>query len=202
VIVSQIIYNRGIPEGFFFAKNNHASDLAACGKKYVFSKANKGESSHEVVELNKEQWELVEQIFFKIGAATLYHGMIDIEFIVGQDDIFLLECNPRFSGAIHASTISNPSFMNHYLNVVLKDQQEEGSQEECINFSNGVEMKTRFSDFNPAGFYAKRPLAILALRDWTRTACSYQWEGKRIRSLKRVYPQVTPNATYVNVNKN
>ena len=110
-----------------FAKSVAADDLAGQGAKYVNSQSEdyKQMHSHKKVELEDAQWEAVTKIFLQIGQATRYHGMIDLEFIVSGEgnahappgSVWLLECNPRFSGDIH-TTLSNPGFMDLYFDVL------------------------------------------------------------------------------------
>ena len=64
--------------------------------------------------------------------------MIDIEFIIANDSndhaepgsVWLLECNPRFSGDIH-TTLSNPGFLDLYFQVMNGDVDTDG----CGNVS-------------------------------------------------------------------
>lgn len=126
--------------------------------------------SHNKVELEDAQWEAVTKIFLQIGQATKYHGMIDIEFIVAGNknahaepgSVWLLECNPRFSGDIH-TTLSNPGFMDLYFDVLNEDIPADAV---CGNYSVGVDMKSKFGSFFPTNFYVEHPLKVLSLRHW------------------------------------
>lgn len=123
-----------------FAKSVQADDLAGQGSKYVNSQSEdyKRMHSHKKVELKDEQWEAVTKIFLQIGEATRYHGMIDIEFIVAGDgndhatpgSVWLLECNPRFSGDIH-TTLSNPGFLDLYFDLLNGDTTDSTSCGNC-----------------------------------------------------------------------
>jgi len=127
--------------------------------------------SHEKVELDDKQWEAVTKIFQQIGDATSYHGMIDIEFIVAGEgnthaekgSVWLLECNPRFSGDIH-TTLSNPGFLDLYFDVLYNRLDE--SKLSIGNYSVGVDMKSSFGDFYPTNFYVENPFHVLSLRHW------------------------------------
>lgn len=174
IICSQIVFNHGKPVGFFFAKSVQADDLAGIGKNYVFSqsKSVKEMNSHVKVELSDDQWNAVSNIFEQIGEATNYHGMIDIEFIVAGPgnsnaecgSVWLLECNPRFSGDIH-TTLSNPGFLDLYFDVV-NGNLEEHQHVTCGNYSRGVDMRATFGEFKPTNFYVEHPLKVLSLRHW------------------------------------
>jgi ATP-grasp domain len=174
IICSQIVYNHGKPVGFFFAKSVQADDLAGIGKNYVFSqsKSVKEMNSHVKVELSEDQWDAVSGIFEQIGQATNYHGMIDIEFIVAGPgnanvecgSVWLLECNPRFSGDIH-TTLSNPGFLDLYFDVVNGNINKHDNVA-CGNYSRGVDMKATFGQFKPANFYVEHPLKVLSVRHW------------------------------------
>jgi len=183
IICAEVLYEQGCPVGHFFAKSVRANDLSGMGKNYILSQTseNKNRPSHVKVELADYQWKAIRKIFAKIGMATGYHGMIDIEFIVAGPDnahavpgsVWLLECNPRFSGKIHTN-LSNPAFLGKYFDIVrgVDSKQCSGERRErrssaCRDYSSGVELKAEFGNFNPAGFYARHPLKVLCLRAWT-----------------------------------
>jgi hypothetical protein len=165
----QIIYENGRPVGFFAAKSVQAEDLAGLGIRYVFSQSKevKEMSSHVKVNLSQDQWDSIYQILEQVGTATSYHGMIDIEFIVAgpeSTDVWLLECNPRFSGDIH-TTLSNPGFLDLYFDVVY-GRVDKCNKFTCGNYSRGVEMKAKFGQFSPSQFYIQHPLKVLSVRHW------------------------------------
>mmetsp|Transcript_11056 Transcript_11056/g.12765 ORF Transcript_11056/g.12765 Transcript_11056/m.12765 type:complete len:172 (+) Transcript_11056:543-1058(+) len=116
------------------------------------------------VELTDKQWDELHKTFTKIGNRTLYHGMMDIEFIVNPTEgLFLLECNPRFSGGLH-TTLSNAGFLDLYFDVATN--RNKNSSNTCGNYSAGVDLNARLGDFNPTGFFLKHPLKVLSLRHW------------------------------------
>ena len=79
--------------------------------------------------------------------------MIDIEFIIAGDNnpqaepgsLWLLECNPRFSGDIH-TTLSNPGFLDLYFQVMNGTIPDTMG---CGNYSVGVDMKSTFGNYYP-----------------------------------------------------
>jgi hypothetical protein len=79
--------------------------------------------------------------------------MIDIEFIISGDknphaapgSLWLLECNPRFSGDIH-TTLSNPGFLDLYFQVMNGTIPDDMG---CGNYSVGVDMKSTFGNYYP-----------------------------------------------------
>ncbi|KAG7349491.1 ATP-grasp domain containing protein [Nitzschia inconspicua] len=174
IICAQVIYKHGKPVGFFFAKSIKADDLSGIGKNYVFSRSKsvRDMNSHVKVELSEDQWNDVSMIFEQIGKATDYHGMIDIEFIVAgpsnsiaeRGSIWLLECNPRFSGGIH-TTLSNPGFLDLYFDVVNGNLDTQECTV-CGNYSRGVDMRATFGQFKPTNFYMEHPFKVLCVRHW------------------------------------
>jgi len=168
IICGQAVFDHSVPKGFFFSKSVQADDLAGVSNKYMQSQNSniKDQVSHVKVELTDSQWEELHNIFTTIGKATNYHGMIDIEFIVSPTDgICLLECNPRFSGALHTS-LSNIGFLDLYFNVLLDQPSMYDDTSLCGNYSAGVEMKARFGDFYTAQYYANNLQKVLLLRNW------------------------------------
>jgi len=170
IITAQIIFRYGTPVGFFFCQSVQSEDLQGMGANWVKSQRDdvKDLVSDIKVELTDKQWEELHKTFTKIGNRTLYHGMMDIEFIVNPTEgLFLLECNPRFSGGLH-TTLSNAGFLDLYFDVV--DNKNDSNQDNspiCGNYSAGVDLKARLGDFDPTGFYLKHPLKVLSLRHWS-----------------------------------
>ena len=176
IITAQIIFDNGTPVGSFFCQSVQSENLAGMGANWVNSQRAdiKDMVSDIKVKLTDKQSEVLSEIFTRIGNKTSYHGMMDIEFIVNPiDGIFLLECNPRFSGGLH-TTLSNHKFLDLYFDVVNKKNRNNNNSEKktlneapiCGNYSAGVEMKARLGDFDPTGFYLKNPLEVLSLRHW------------------------------------
>jgi carbamoylphosphate synthase large subunit len=173
IVCAEVVYDHGKPLGFWFSQSNSAEDLAGVGKSYIFSCCTKkGAASHVGVEFNDEQWEAVTGIFQKVGVASSYHGMIDIEFIIAGPDnpnatpgsVWLLEFNPRFSGAVH-TTLSDLGFLDLYMDVMMGTADREAP---IINFCTGNQMRADFREFSPASFYAGNPLIIATARNWKR----------------------------------
>jgi len=171
IICAEVVYDHGKPLGFWFSQSVAADDLAGVGKSYIFSCCKKeGQASHVGVNLNDEQWEAVTDIFHKVGAGANYHGMTDIEFIIAGPDnvnaeegsVWLLEMNPRFSGAIH-TTLSNPGFLDLYFAVLLGTADRDAP---IINFCTDTEMMADFKAFSPSSFYASNPRVVLHCRNW------------------------------------
>lgn len=172
IVCAEIIFEHGKPLGFFFAKSVKADDLAGMGKAYVLSQKEEYRQmhSHAKVVLEDKQWQAVIKIFKQIGEATKYHGMIDIEFIIAGEgnshalpgSVWLLECNPRFSGDIH-TTLSNPGFLDLYMDVLNKEVKDDHV---VGNYSVGVEMKSNLGEFNPTNFYVEHPQHVLSIRHW------------------------------------
>jgi len=172
IVCAEVIYNHGKPLGFFFAQSVNAEDLAGMGSSYVNSQdaEYKQKHSHQKVILTDEQWESVTKIFHQLGKETKYHGMIDIEFIIAGDNnpqaepgsLWLLECNPRFSGDIH-TTLSNPGFLDLYFQVMNGTIPDTMG---CGNYSVGVDMKSTFGNYYPTQFYVSNPLNVLSIRHW------------------------------------
>ena len=115
-------------------------------------------------------FQAVTDIFHKVGAGANYHGMTDIEFIIAGPDnvnaeegsVWLLEMNPRFSGAIH-TTLSNPGFLDLYFAVLLGTADRDAP---IINFCTDTEMMADFKAFSPSSFYASNPRVVLHCRNW------------------------------------
>ncbi|GMI28781.1 hypothetical protein TeGR_g12908, partial [Tetraparma gracilis] len=171
LVCAQVVYDHGTVLGFFFAQTTNPTDLAGVGNKYMFSFLQSSALvSHVKVELTDAQWDAVTSIFKNIGAATDYHGMIDIEFIIAGADasvpgaVYLLEMNPRFSGDIHTA-LSNPGFLDLYFDVIF-DRGDHKVQ--VVNFAKGVEMNAKIRDFNPTRFYVVHPRMFLNLRNWNK----------------------------------
>jgi len=196
IITAQIVFEKGNPVGFFFCQSVQSENLAGMGDNWINSQSDEIRDmvSDIKVELTDAQWEELHKTFIKIGNKTMYHGMMDIEFIVNPTKgICLLECNPRFSGGLH-TTLSNPGFLDLYFDVVnntkkkkknnnnnntnntttddITSTSEENQQLEskadavCGNYSVGVDLKARLGDFDPTRFYMKHALKVLSLRHW------------------------------------
>eukprot|EP00591_Stephanopyxis_turris_P014811 CAMPEP_0195538330 /NCGR_PEP_ID=MMETSP0794_2-20130614/49470_1 /TAXON_ID=515487 /ORGANISM="Stephanopyxis turris, Strain CCMP 815" /LENGTH=463 /DNA_ID=CAMNT_0040672301 /DNA_START=42 /DNA_END=1433 /DNA_ORIENTATION=- len=188
IICSEVIYKHGVPRGFFFAESVQADDLAGVGNKYIKSSEKSEGHSHIKVELSDEQWEAVTEIFVNVGKATGYHGMIDIEFIVAdkgnanakEGSIWLLECNPRFSGDIH-TTLSNPGFLDLYFDLI-NDRIDDDAP--VINFSRGVDMKANFSQWNPTNFFVQNPKQVVHVRNWSKDATTAVVKGKKLQWIE------------------
>jgi len=166
IITAQIVFDHGKPVGFFFCQSVQSEDLADMGSKWVKSQSDdvKDMVSDIKVELTDKQWDELHKTFTKIGNRTLYHGMMDIEFIVNPTEgLFLLECNPRFSGGLH-TTLSNAGFLDLYFDVA--NNKNKNPSNTCGNYSAGVDLNARLGDFNPTGFFLKHPLKVLSLRHW------------------------------------
>jgi hypothetical protein len=194
IVCSEVIYNHGKPLGFFFAQSVNAGDLAGMGSSYVNSQDDeyKQKHSHQKVTLSDDQWESVTKIFHQLGQETKYHGMIDIEFIIAkgdknphaiEDSIWLLECNPRFSGDIH-TTLSNPGFLDLYFQVMNGTIPVDMG---CGNYSVGVDMKSTFGNYYPTQFYVSNPLNVLSIRHWhTHNYCV--WDPAKNKDYARKDP--------------
>jgi len=179
IICAEVIYSHGKPLGFFFATSVCAEDLAGMGASYIQSQdaEYKQKHSHDKVELTETQWETCTKVFQQLGQETNYHGMIDIEFIIANDDtnndrdecavgsVWLLECNPRFSGDIH-TTLSNPGFLDLYFQVMNGIDAVALKGMKCGNYSLGVDMKSEFGNYFPTQFYVSNPLNVLNIRHW------------------------------------
>lgn len=174
IICGQAIYDHGKPRGYFFTKSVQSDNLAGMSENYIRSQsaAVKDIVSHVKVELTDSQWDTIHNTFTAIGNETKYNGMIDIEFIVSPTEgLCLLECNPRFSGALH-TTLSNVGFLDLYFDALMNydaDDVRKVKTDMCGNYSAGVEMQARVGNFSPAAYYAKDPLRVLSLRQWNLT---------------------------------
>lgn len=166
IITAQIIFDNGVPAGFFFCQSVQSENLAGMGDNWIKSQRDdiKDMVSDIKVDLTDTQQEELHEVFTRIGRRTKYHGMMDIEFIINADDAFyLLEINPRFSGGLH-TTLSNPGFLDLYFDVV--NNKRTTTDLSCGNYSSGVVMKARLGDFDPTGFYLKHPLTVVSVRHW------------------------------------
>uniref|UniRef100_A0A7S1BBZ9 ATP-grasp domain-containing protein n=1 Tax=Corethron hystrix TaxID=216773 RepID=A0A7S1BBZ9_9STRA len=162
VIVAQVIYDCGRVTAFFFARSVNPADLAGTAKNFLRPRRHSASAvSHERAELKEDEWQAVTHIIGVLGTASGYHGMLDVEFILGPK-VLLLEVNPRFSGAVHAS-LSHPGFLDAYFDLV--HGEAEGN---VRNFSRGVEMRARFLSFQPVPFFARNWRQVVHLRDWER----------------------------------
>lgn len=91
--------------------------------------------------------------------------------------MWLLECNPRFSGDIH-TTLSNPGFLDLYFDVLAGNVDDDTV---CGNYSVGVDMKSKFGDFYPAQYYTEHPLQVLSIRHWN--VDNYHiWKPKKVET--------------------
>eukprot|EP00751_Fragilariopsis_kerguelensis_P039693 CAMPEP_0171015698 /NCGR_PEP_ID=MMETSP0736-20130129/26137_1 /TAXON_ID=186038 /ORGANISM="Fragilariopsis kerguelensis, Strain L26-C5" /LENGTH=510 /DNA_ID=CAMNT_0011450683 /DNA_START=1 /DNA_END=1531 /DNA_ORIENTATION=- len=188
IICAEVIYNHGTPLGFFFATSVAAEDLAGQGAKYIQSQDDeyKQKHSHNKVELTDAQWETCTKVFQQLGKETQYHGMIDIEFIIANDtngeqcadgSVWLLECNPRFSGDIH-TTLSNPGFLDLYFQVMNGLDAVTLQGMKCGNYSLGVDMISEFGNYFPTQFYVSNPLNVLNIRHWYQNNYS-SWDPSK-----------------------
>ena len=138
IYVVDAVYDNGILKDIFILKSS------SCLKdKHTV----RMQPYREVVKKN-----IFDNIITKIGTITGYTGILNIDFLVNNDMIYLIEYNPRFGGTIICAIENKASIIKNYMNILLGLPTEKHYSRYSVYSYNQVQYFLRQLYQNPEAF--------------------------------------------------